>query len=95
MQVEEFARSWPDQPRLRFCFDLDHTLVTGPRVAGDYSTCEPIPRNIAYCRALHAAGHTIIVCTARRMRTHNGNVGAVVADIGQKTIDSLRDLGVP
>ena len=26
------------EQRLRFCFDLDHTLVTAPRVSGDYTT---------------------------------------------------------
>ena len=44
-QVEEFCAAWPEQPCLRFVFDLDNTLCTGPKVSGDYSTTEPIPRD--------------------------------------------------
>ena len=47
------------------------------------------------CRALHAQGHTIIIATARRMRTHKGNVPAVVADIGEITLRQLREMGIP
>lgn len=46
-------------------------------------------------RELHAAGHHIIIHTARRMRTHSGNVSAVVADVGQITIQSLKRFGIP
>ena len=72
--MEEFCAQWPEQPCLRFVFDLDNTLCTGPKVSGDYSTAEPIPRNIAYLKQLHAQGHYIIIATARRMRTHAGKV---------------------
>lgn len=46
-------------------------------------------------RDLHAAGHHIIIHTARRMRTHSGNVSAVVADVGHITIESLKRFGIP
>jgi hypothetical protein len=46
-------------------------------------------------RELHAAGHHIIIHTARRMRTHGGNVPAVVADVGHVTIESLRKFNIP
>ena len=46
-------------------------------------------------RELHKAGHTIIIHTARRMRTHHGNVSAVVADIGAITINSLKQFHIP
>merc|ERR1712087_242762 len=39
-------------------------------------------------------GH-IIIATGRRMRTHKGNVAAVVADIGEVTIRTLRTLRIP
>jgi hypothetical protein len=45
----------------RFCFDLDMTLVGVPAVAGDYSTCPPIWKNIVLVRELHGAGHHIII----------------------------------
>lgn len=93
-QVIEFSKGREDEPK-RFCFDLDNTLVTAPRVAGDYSTVEPIQETINYLRGLKDRGHTIIIYTARRMRTHGGNVGRVVADIGRVTTDTLARFGIP
>ena len=62
----------------RVCFDLDSTLVGPPLVQGDYSTCQPIQKNIDLCNYLRKMNHYIIIHTARRMRTHSGNVGAVM-----------------
>jgi capsule biosynthesis phosphatase len=73
----------------RFCFDLDGTLVTTPVVPGDYSTVQPIQRNITMLNHLKSLGNYIIIHTARRMRTHAGNVGLVVKDIGRITLDTL------
>jgi capsule biosynthesis phosphatase len=94
-QVEAFCVGHAEVPKLRFCFDLDHTLVTAPQLAGDYSTCLPIPENIALAQALHRQGHHIIICTARRMRTHKGNPNAVVADVGLTTLEQLRKYHIP
>ncbi|GJN82299.1 hypothetical protein PLIIFM63780_005838 [Purpureocillium lilacinum] len=99
----------------RFCFDLDLTLVGVPAVAGDYSTCPPIDKNIRLVKQLYNAGHyIIIVCqsihsipqfdnanrsdikhTARRMRTHHGNVGSVIADVGPITFAQLAAYDIP
>ena len=80
---------------LRVCFDLDNTLVTYPDVIGDYSSVRPISRNIEFLKLLHRLGHHIIIYTARRMRTHKGNVGAIVADIGEVTIKTLKRFSIP
>jgi capsule biosynthesis phosphatase len=80
---------------LRFCFDLDNTLVTFPLVHGDYRTVSPITANIEFLRFLKSSGHTIIIHTARRMRTHLGNIGAVVKDIGRITLETLEQLQIP
>ena len=80
---------------LRVCFDLDNTLVTHPTISGDYTSVLPIQRNIDYLRLLHRLGHTIIIYTARRFRTHHGNVGAIVADIGKVTFDTLDKFDIP
>ena len=77
------------KPHLRICFDLDNTLVTYPYVSGDYSTVKPIEKNISLLKKLKAEGHTIIIYTARRMATHNHNVGAVMKDIARITFDTL------
>ena len=81
--------------KLRFCFDFDNTLISYPTIPGDYSSVEPITRNINFVKLLKELGHTIIVYTARRMRTHGGNVGAVVADISTVTFDTLKKYDIP
>jgi capsule biosynthesis phosphatase len=80
---------------LRICFDLDNTLVTHPITHKDYTSVLPIQRNIDYLKLLHRLGHTIIIYTARRFKTHNGNIGAIVADIGKITFDTLDKFDIP
>ncbi len=80
--------------KLRICFDLDNTLVTYPTVPGDYSTVKPIDKNINLLNYLKTQGHEIIIYTARRMQTHNSNVGKVLKDIAMITLQSLEDLNI-
>lgn len=80
---------------LRICFDLDNTLVSYPKTPGDYSSVEPINKNINFLKLLKELGHTIIIYTARRMKTHNGSVGAVISDIGKITFDALDKFDIP
>ena len=63
-----------EQRRIRFCFDLDGTLVTPPRDPSDWSSVEPIEKNIELVRQLRRVGHHIIIQTSRGMRAHSGNV---------------------
>jgi len=84
----------PKQP-LRICFDLDNTLVTYPYTKGDYTTVKPIEKNVKLLRRLKLEGHTIIIYTARRMLTHNHNVGAVMKDIAQLTFTTLEQFDIP
>jgi len=79
---------------MRFCFDLDGTLLSEPRVPGDLATCEPIPAAIALVRELHAAGHTIIITTSRGMSLGRG-MGAAVAEVGHATFATLTCLNIP
>lgn len=81
--------------KLRICFDLDNTLVTYPVIDGDYSTVEPIENNIKYVQFLKELGCTIIVYTARRMKTHSGNIGSVMADVGNVTFKTLDKYNIP
>lgn len=80
--------------KLRICFDLDNTLVTYPKTKGDYSTVEPIEKNIKKLNYYKSLGHHIIIHTARRMKTHNGNVGSILADIGKVTIETLEKFNI-
>jgi capsule biosynthesis phosphatase len=81
--------------KLRICFDFDNTLVSYPTIPGDYYSVKPITRNINFVKLLKELGHTIIIYTARRMRTHGGNVGAVMADISKVTFDTLDKFDIP
>jgi capsule biosynthesis phosphatase len=93
-QIIQFSKTY-EIPKKRFCFDLDNTLVTYPKIEGDYTTVEPISDTINYLKKLKEKGHTIIIYTARRMRTHGGNIGGVIADIGKITIDTLHKYNIP
>jgi capsule biosynthesis phosphatase len=79
----------------RFCFDLDNTLVTYPQILGDYTTVKPKKENIDIVKKLKLLGHYIIIHTARRMRTHNGDVKAVEHEIKDLTIKTLKEFDIP
>jgi capsule biosynthesis phosphatase len=80
---------------LRICFDLDNTLVTFPKKTNDYTSVEPINKNINFLKYLKKMGNTIIIYTARRMKTTNGNIGKVMSDIGKITFDTLSKFDIP
>lgn len=79
----------------RICFDFDNTLVTYPKIPADYTSVEPINENVEFVRFLKKLGCTIIIYTARRMKTHNGDVGKITADVGKITIDTLENFEIP
>ena len=79
----------------RICFDLDNTLVTYPSVNGDYTSVKPIEKTINLLKYLKSFGNTIIIYTARRMKTHMGNVGKINADIGKITFETLEKFNIP
>jgi capsule biosynthesis phosphatase len=81
--------------KLRICFDLDNTLVTFPKIKNDYSTVEPIHKNIQLLKYLKSLNHTIIIYTARRMKTCNGNIGKVLSNIGKITFETLESFDIP
>lgn len=95
LQLRVFCEREKPQQKPRVCFDLDNTLVSFPQVPNDYTTVLPLQNNIDYLRFLKSKGAYIIIYTARRMKTHKGNVGAIVADIGKITIDTLERFEIP
>jgi len=95
IQLKIFCENHTDNKVERFCFDLDRTLVTAPKVEGDYATCEPIERNVNFLKHLKSLGHYIIIYTARRMRTNKGQLGRVMKEIGKLTYDQLDRMGIP
>ena len=104
LQLKYFYNNFPKKScltlnknfnEMRICFDLDNTLVTFPKIPNDYTSVEPIEKNIDYLKYLKSFGHTIIIYTARRMKTHHGNTGKLMADIGKITFDTLEKFSIP
>lgn len=94
-QLKTYSSNWENTEQKRFCFDLDGTLVSFPKIPGDYSSVEPIVEKIEFLRRLKERGHYIIIQTARRMKTHKGNVGGVQKDIAKVTLDTLEKFNIP
>ena len=82
------------KPKLRICFDLDNTLVTYPTIINDYNSVKPITKNINLLNFFREQGHEIIIYTARRMTTHNNNIGKVIKDIALTTINTLEKFNI-
>lgn len=62
----------------RLVFDLDGTL-THEEEGGDYSDRRPNLAMIQRLREYHEKGFTIIIATARNMRSHKNSIGVINA----------------
>lgn len=93
-QLRYQSQNIKNKDDLVFCFDLDNTLVSYPKIAGDYSTVEPLQNNIDFCNSMYNMGYKIVIHTARRMKTCLGDVNKVREQIEQITIKKLKDFGV-
>ena len=79
---------------MRICVDLDGVICQLRRPDQSYSDVEPVPGAVDALRQLRSDGHTVIIYTARHMKTTGGNVGAVLARQGSVTLDWLERHGV-
>ena len=104
LQIKFFYNNYPRKnsvndeitlKKQRICFDLDNTLVTFPTIPGDYTSVKPIKKNINFLKYLKKFGNIIIIYTARRMKTHNGNIGKINSDIGKITFETLDRFNIP
>ena len=95
LQLKVYCESNRSKNPKRFCFDLDNTIVTYPKIPGDYTSVEPIKKTVEYLKFLKSQGHYIIIHTARRMKTHKGNIGGIIADVGKITLDTLEKFNIP
>lgn len=80
---------------MRICFDLDGVVCELKRPGESYADVKPVAGAIEKMKALKAAGHTLIIFTARHMKTTGGDVGKVLARQGAVTFDWLARHGVP
>lgn len=95
LQVRMFCtQGWSIEPR-RIVFDLDRTLLSSPKLPGDYSTCVPYTATVDFVRFLKSQGHTIIIATARGMRSRNGNAGRIAAEVAPCIYESLKKWDIP
>jgi capsule biosynthesis phosphatase len=74
---------------VRICIDLDGVVCKLRKPGEQYADLEPVPGAVEALRSLRAAGHVVILSTARHMKTTAGNEGLVLARQGKVTFDWL------
>jgi capsule biosynthesis phosphatase len=79
---------------VRICLDVDGTLCELKSRHDDYASVRPLPHAAHVIRQLRAAGHYVILATARHMKTCGANVGLVVARQGPTLIEWLNRHGI-
>jgi len=80
---------------MRICIDLDGTICELKQEDQNYADVRPKPGAREKMETLKAAGHTIIIHTARNMATQGHNVGKVMKSIGKVTLDWLDQHQIP
>ena len=79
---------------MRICIDLDGVICRLKEPGQNYADLEPVDGAVEKLRGLKAAGHYLIICTARHMKTCEGNPGAALARQGLVTLDWLKRHGI-
>lgn len=79
--------------------DLDDTVCFPNHDKNDtfekYGLAAPNAKVIKSLRKAKEKGFEIVIHTARRMLTHNGDINKIIEDVGQVTIDWLNKHNVP
>jgi capsule biosynthesis phosphatase len=80
-----------------FVIDVDGTICIAEIVSGkgDYANAKPIKRVIRKIQDLRAQGHTIILFSARGMRTYQGDTEMIEANIRPVMEEWLARYSVP
>ena len=79
---------------MRIAIDLDGTICPIRQPHESYTDLKPLPGAVERIRELRAAGHYIIIVTARNMATCEANLGKVMKNVGKITLDWLEKHGV-
>ena len=74
---------------MRICIDLDGVIADFKNENDTYADVKPIEGAAKKIKALKNNGHYIIIYSARNMKTQDGNLGKVIANIGEITINWL------
>ena len=78
----------------RLVFDLDGTLTHDDPSVG-YAERRPNQAMVKKLRAYQAEGFEIVICSARNMRTYQGQVGKINANTLPVILDWLAAHGIP
>jgi capsule biosynthesis phosphatase len=80
---------------MRIVVDIDGTLTHIKYPGERYAELEPFPHVREWLQRMKREGHTIVVYTSRRMKTHGGNVGRIMAESGGELLAWLERSGIP
>jgi capsule biosynthesis phosphatase len=80
---------------MRVVIDLDGTICELKRPDQSYADVKVLPGAITKLKGIKAAGHTIIIQTARGMKTSQANQGKLMARVGKITLDWLAHHHIP
>lgn len=80
---------------MKICIDVDGVLCELRTADQSYADVRPLPGAVERMKSLKAAGHYLILCTARHMKTCHSNVGLVVARQGKALFDWLAAHDIP
>lgn len=79
---------------MRICIDLDGTICELRKEGETYADVKVKPGAAEKIRQLRAAGHVIIINTARNMASSGHNLGKAMKNIGKITFDWLDRNGI-
>lgn len=79
---------------MRIVVDLDGTICPIKKSGENYADLPAHSGAAERIRAWRAAGHYIIILTARNMATCESNVGKVMKNVGKVTLDWLERHGI-
>ena len=80
---------------MRLCIDIDGTLCRFRENGEGYGDVTPLPGAVEKMKSFKAAGHYLILLTARHMGTTGGNTGLAVARQGKTLFDWLARHDIP
>lgn len=80
---------------MRIVVDIDGTLTHIKYPDEKYSELAPFPHIRDWLQRMKREGHTVVIYTSRRMKTHGGNVGRILAESGSDLLDWLRRNEIP
>jgi capsule biosynthesis phosphatase len=79
---------------MRIAIDLDGVIAELKTSSESYADVKPVPGAVERLRELRAAGHYIIINSARNMATCEANLGRVMRNVGKVTLEWLEHHGV-